>query len=119
MQAQAAVNDVALRKGNAASKQDKVAEPSADGSGAKRGSKGGPGSGKRATRKQREAALKENDGKCVFCGKPATEVDHAVPKSRNGDTTKKNLQPTCQTCNRQKGKKTTTEYKKWKKPKSN
>jgi RHS repeat-associated protein len=35
----------------------------------KPGSKGGPGSGKRANANQRNAALKENNGKCVFCGK--------------------------------------------------
>jgi hypothetical protein len=72
--------------------------------------KGGPGAGKRASRGQRNSTLKENDGRCVFCGKKATEVDHSIPKSRNGDTTTKNLQPTCQHCNRQKGAKTSDEY---------
>jgi RHS repeat-associated protein len=76
----------------------------------KRGSAGGPGSGKRASPKQRAEALKENDGRCVFCGKKAEEVDHAIPKSRGGDTTKKNLQPTCRKCNRQKYTKTTKEF---------
>jgi 5-methylcytosine-specific restriction endonuclease McrA len=63
---------------------------------------------------QRNAALKENNGKCVFCGKKATEVDHSIPKSKNGDTTKENLQPACQHCNRQKGAKTSDEYQDWK-----
>jgi RHS repeat-associated protein len=89
------------------------------GGGPKPGSKDGPGSGKRATPSQRDAALKENGGKCVFCGKKATEVDHSIPKSKNGDTTTENLQPTCQHCNRQKGAKTSTEYEKWKKDQDN
>jgi len=85
------------------------------GGGPKPGSKDGPGSGKRATPSQRNAALKENNGKCVFCGKKAKEVDHSIPKSKNGDTTTQNLQPTCQHCNRQKGPKTSDEYQDWKK----
>jgi RHS repeat-associated protein len=85
------------------------------GGGPKAGSKDGPGSGKRATPSQRNAALKENNGKCVFCGKKAKEVDHSIPKSKNGDTTTQNLQPTCQHCNRQKGPKTSDEYQDWKK----
>jgi 5-methylcytosine-specific restriction endonuclease McrA len=63
---------------------------------------------------KREQALKENNGKCVFCGKKATQADHAVPKSRGGDTTSDNLQPACQGCNQQKGAKTTGEYLDWK-----
>jgi len=74
--------------------------------GAKPGSTDGPGSGKRATPEQREKALQENGGKCVFCGKPATQADHSIPRSRGGDTTPQNLQPTCRSCNQQKGAKT-------------
>jgi RHS repeat-associated protein len=81
---------------------------------AKEGSTDGPGSGKRATPSQRKQTLKENNGKCVFCGKKATQADHAIPKSRGGDTTSNNLQPTCQSCNQQKGTKTTQEYLQWK-----
>jgi len=71
--------------------------------GPKLGSVGGPGAGKRATPGQRAETLKENDGKCVFCGAPATEADHAYPKSRGGNNTTGpdgNLQPTCTPCNR-------------------
>ena len=49
----------------------------------------------------------------MFCGKPATQADHAIPRSRGGDTTTRNLQPTCQGCNQQKGAKTTQEYQEW------
>ncbi|MGC1605043.1 MAG: HNH endonuclease [Candidatus Acidiferrum sp.] len=81
----------------------------------KEGSAGGPGAGKRATPEQRQGALQENNGKCVFCGDKATQADHAVPRSRNGNNTKKNLQGTCAHCNNQKNNKTTREYLKWKK----
>jgi 5-methylcytosine-specific restriction endonuclease McrA len=53
----------------------------------------------------------------VFCGDTAKEADHAIPKSRGGDTTTGpdgNLQPTCTHCNRQKGAKTSDEYLEWK-----
>jgi RHS repeat-associated protein len=79
----------------------------------KPGSAGGPGSGRRATPDQRDQALQENGGKCVFCGRPATQADHAVPRSRGGDTTPENMQPACSHCNAQKGAKTTQEYLDW------
>jgi RHS repeat-associated protein len=86
-------------------------------SAAKEGSTGGPSAGKRATPKERSEALKENGGKCVFCGKQANQADHAVPRSRNGNTTKENLQPTCAGCNQSKGAKTTQEFLNWLKSK--
>ncbi|MBI3662046.1 MAG: HNH endonuclease [Acidobacteria bacterium] len=83
------------------------------GQGPKKGSSGGPSAGKRVTPKQREQILQENDGKCVFCGKKATQVDHATPRSRNGNTKKENLQPACLGCNSSKGAKTSAEYIRW------
>jgi len=71
--------------------------------GPKRGSTTGCGSGEKATKAQRAEALKENDGKCVFCSKPAQEADHSIPASRGGDTTtgpNGNLQSACTQCNR-------------------
>ena len=79
----------------------------------KEGSSGGPGAGKRATPEQREKALQENGGKCVFCGKPAEQADHAIPRSRGGNNTSENLQPTCRACNQQKGAKTSEEFVRW------
>jgi hypothetical protein len=83
--------------------------------GMKEGSSGGPGSGKRPTEAQRQETLKENGGKCVVagCNESATHVDHADPKSRNGDTTKPNLQGMCAHHNCQKGAKTSQEYSRW------
>jgi RHS repeat-associated protein len=84
--------------------------------GPKVGSAGGPGAGRKATPGERAQALQENNGNCVFCGKPATEADHAIPKSQNGNNTtgpNGNLQPTCTNCNRGPGGKfaqTTEEF---------
>jgi hypothetical protein len=94
-----------------------VAAPVSGSAGPKTGSAVGPGAGKRSTPNQRQEALAENNGNCVFCNKPANEADHAIPRSRGGDTTTGpggNLQPTCRHCNRQKGTKTSDEYLEWK-----
>ncbi len=103
--------------GQAAAATFNLSKNVGDAGGPKVGSQAGPGAGKRATPAQRQEALGENQGRCVFCGDPAREADHAVPKSRGGDTTtgpSGNLQPTCQHCNRQKGAKTSQEYVEWK-----
>jgi RHS repeat-associated protein len=78
--------------------------------GPKPGSSGGPGAGRKATPQERAKALSENNGNCVFCGKPATEADHAIPRARGGNNTtgpNGNLQPTCTNCNRGPGGKHT------------
>lgn len=66
-------------------------------SGLKPGSTGGPGAGKKTTPEQRKQTLQENNGKCVVpgCNQPAEHADHAIPRSREGDTTKENLQGMC------------------------
>jgi hypothetical protein len=83
--------------------------------GMKKGSEGGPGAGKKTTPQQRENTLKQNDGKCVVpgCGKDAEHTDHAIPRSRNGDTTDANLQGMCAHHNCQKGDMTSEEYAQW------
>lgn len=78
--------------------------------GPKPGSAGGPSAGRRATPSERKQVLSENNGKCVFCGKDATEADHAFPRSRGGDRTPENRQPTCTSCNRSKGAQTLEEF---------
>jgi RHS repeat-associated protein len=85
--------------------------------GMKLGSAGGPGAGKRATPEQREAALKENGGKCVVsgCNNPAEHADHAIARSKNGDTTSENLQGMSAHHNCQKGAKSSAEYEQWRK----
>lgn len=81
----------------------------------KPGSKGGPGAGKKTTPAQREKILKENGGKCVVdgCNNAAEHVDHAVARSKNGDTTDANLQGMCAHHNCQKGAKSSAEYQEW------
>ncbi|MDL2274681.1 HNH endonuclease [Desulfosarcina sp. OttesenSCG-928-G10] len=45
-------------------------------------------------------------GRCYYCGQetPASELtmDHIIPLSRGGKTTKGNVAPACKTCNTQK-----------------
>jgi HNH endonuclease len=38
-------------------------------------------------------------GPCVYCGAPATSIDHVRPLSRGGQETAGNLVPACQNCN--------------------
>lgn len=40
---------------------------------------------------------------CVYCGEPATDIDHVWPRSRGGDDHPNNLVPACQSCNTRKG----------------
>lgn len=55
-------------------------------------------------RKKRKEIINRDGGKCVKCGKRATEVDHITPKSRKGKDTNSNLRTLCGTCHRQKTK---------------
>jgi hypothetical protein len=56
-------------------------------------------------------------GKCVVsgCENDAEHADHAVARSKNGDTTKENLQGMCAHHNCQKGAKSSAEYEQWRK----
>ncbi len=88
--------------------------------GPKVGSKGGKGRGKAFDGKTKGEGYEESDGRCVFCGVKTkqggkstprkSEGDHAIPKSRGGNNTIDNLQNTCRTCNRRKGRMTTEEF---------
>ncbi|MHA2104375.1 MAG: HNH endonuclease [Candidatus Hodarchaeales archaeon] len=52
-----------------------------------------------------------NYGSRNICAKGAWEVDHGMPLSRGGTDDFRNLQPACSLCNREKGDKTTTEFR--------
>lgn len=39
------------------------------------------------------------DNKCVYCGKPASTLDHLVPVNKGGGNTKENAVPACRSCN--------------------
>jgi 5-methylcytosine-specific restriction endonuclease McrA len=37
---------------------------------------------------------------CVYCGKPATDIDHVIPINVGGDDSLTNLRPSCAGCHR-------------------
>lgn len=111
-----ATSDVPLIGGGIASRAEKVG--ACGGIVPKIGSSGGNGAGKGFSNKIKAQARSESNGVCVFCGVKTnqvagptrSEIDHAIPKSRNGNNGIDNAQNTCRTCNRQKGPKTTEEF---------
>lgn len=84
----------------------------------KLGVSGGPGAGKRFPESVKNAARAQSNGTCVFCGENTTKspgpkqsnIDHAQPKSREGNNSLDNAQNTCRDCNLEKGAKTTEEF---------
>lgn len=86
--------------------------------GPKRGSAGGPGTGKKFDDKTKEAARAQSDNKCVFCqtettrtpGPNQSNIDHAIAKARGGNNTLENAQNACRTCNLKKAVKDTVEF---------
>jgi len=83
----------------------------------KLGSSGAPGAGKRFSTSVAASARDESEY-CVFCGVKTTrepgptqsQIDHAIPKSRDGNNTLANAQNTCRSCNNEKRARTTQEY---------
>jgi RHS repeat-associated protein len=70
----------------------------------KPGSAGGPGAGKEFPwRVKREILPQIGSEPCVYCGDPATQVDHVIPRSKGGNNTAENEQPICDWCNQSKG----------------
>jgi hypothetical protein len=68
----------------------------------------------------REQVKGEKGTNCIYCGtetRPEAghpnshELDHNIPVSRGGTNDPDNLDPTCRTCNREKGSKTGEEYR--------
>lgn len=47
----------------------------------------------------RKAVFARDGGRCVYCGAPATSLDHVVPKSRGGAHTWENVVSACSRCN--------------------
>lgn len=54
----------------------------------------------------RRAVMARDGGKCVYCGKIATTLDHVVPKAKGGQHAWDNVVACCQPCNNRKGHKT-------------
>ena len=47
----------------------------------------------------RKAVFARDGGRCVYCGAPATSLDHVVPRSRGGPHTWDNVVSACSRCN--------------------
>ena len=52
--------------------------------------------------KLRSFIFNRSNGKCVYCGAKATEIDHVVPKSSGGSNSTYNLVAACRACNQKK-----------------
>ena len=52
--------------------------------------------------KLRSFIFGRSNGKCVYCGAKATEIDHVVPKANGGTDSTYNLVASCRTCNQKK-----------------
>lgn len=51
-----------------------------------------------------------SNGKCVYCGAKATEIDHVVPRSSGGSNSICNLVASCRACNQMKSNLTLKEF---------
>src|SRR5215469_6053030 len=60
----------------------------------------------------REYVLETMGRRCVYCGKENVplQLDHLLPRSRNGPTRASNLAPACVPCNQEKGNRTAAEF---------
>jgi 5-methylcytosine-specific restriction endonuclease McrA len=47
----------------------------------------------------RRAVFARDGGRCVYCGAPATSVDHVIPRSRGGAHAWENVVSACRRCN--------------------
>ena len=49
--------------------------------------------------KLRQVVFNTHGRYCIYCGNPATEIDHVIPASKGGTDTLENLVPACKRCN--------------------
>ena len=52
--------------------------------------------------KLRSFIFGRSNGKCVYCGAQATEIDHVIPRSNGGTNSTYNLVASCRACNKKK-----------------
>ena len=52
--------------------------------------------------KLRSFIFSRSNGKCVYCGAKATEIDHVVPRAKGGTNSTYNLVASCRSCNQMK-----------------
>ena len=60
--------------------------------------------------KLRSFIFGRSNGKCVYCGAKATEIDHVIPRSSGGTNSTHNLVASCKACNQMKSNKTLKEF---------
>src|SRR5690606_16269728 len=58
----------------------------------------------------RKIALKRDRYTCLWCGSPATTVDHIVPSSKGGSDLPYNLLAACSECNTKRGNRPAFSY---------
>ena len=61
-------------------------------------------------RERKKAGVSIVNESCVYCGKPATTIDHIIPKSKNGSDEASNLVPCCKSCNSSKSNKDLSDF---------
>nr|WP_246021350.1 HNH endonuclease [Paenibacillus lentus] len=61
-------------------------------------------------RNYRKVALKRDHHTCLWCGRPATTVDHIIPSSKGGSDLPHNLLASCSDCNTKRGNRTAFSY---------
>lgn len=61
-------------------------------------------------RDYRKAALKRDHYTCLWCGRPATTVDHIIPSSKGGTDLPYNLLASCSDCNSRRGNQSAFSY---------
>jgi 5-methylcytosine-specific restriction endonuclease McrA len=47
--------------------------------------------------------LEAHNYKCIYCGDPWQDIEHKIPVTKGGGTTRENCAPACHTCNQSKG----------------
>jgi hypothetical protein len=58
----------------------------------------------------RKTALHRDNYTCLWCGEPATTVDHIVPSSKGGPDLPRNLLASCVECNTRRGNRSAFAY---------
>ena len=61
-------------------------------------------------RDYRKVALKRDHHTCLWCGLPATTVDHIIPSSKGGSDLPQNLLASCSDCNTKRGNRSASSY---------
>ncbi len=60
--------------------------------------------------KYRKVALQRDQHTCLWCGRPATTVDHIIPSSKGGADLPSNLLASCSECNSTRGNRSAIEF---------